>query len=128
MRLEDMPLIGTLYRGKGPRGTRFEGELYDLMNEVDTLYSTVRAVAADGREKEARELLEESYSKLKLKPALNRLRVFLRRVRKRMAAIHKDGEMTPEEKRLALDELTRRKNEAVKRYHREIRDYLGKEE
>ncbi len=126
IQLEDMPLIKSVYRGDRPRRTRYETEMYDLIREVDTLYSTVKAVYEDGRRDEAIAMEKAAEKELRARRWLHKVRRKLSGNRKRQQTIHKSRILTPVEKREKLDKLMEKRNAFIEEQYKKVQEYLKK--
>lgn len=113
--ISDWPVIKGFYQGDAPRSTRYQSQFYDMLQETEQLYRTVRAYRAEGRQEDAAELLADSRDKLRHRQALGFARQQLGAIRKRMDAVHRDPALSGAEKRQRLDDLQRRANDVAER-------------
>lgn len=114
-RVGDLPIAKVLYRGDEPRSTRHQAEFYDMMQEADQLYRTMRYYRQEGRVDAAEQLLEANRAKLRHRPALGLARQQLGALRKQMDAVYRNTEMTGDQKRERLNELQLRSNQVAER-------------
>ncbi|MFO7802527.1 MAG: LPD38 domain-containing protein, partial [Desulfovermiculus sp.] len=133
-RLDDMPIIKSFYRQGPSRHTKYVTEMYDTIKEVDQLMATVREYrrrqdldAAEGifakmknewgvkDEADFRQLLatKEAWAK--------EVRPFFRDINGAIRNIHRNKDLTPEQKRDRIDKLLRRKNNVAKRAYKAVR-------
>ncbi|HGM6086817.1 TPA: LPD38 domain-containing protein [Pseudomonas aeruginosa] len=114
-RIGDLPIAKVLYRGDEPRSTRYQAEFYDMMQEADQLYRTMRYYRQEGRVDAAEQLLDGNRAKLRHRPALGLARQQLGALRKQMDAVYRNTEMTGEQKRERLNDLQLRSNQVAER-------------
>lgn len=114
-RVGDLPIAKVLYRGDEPRSTRYQAEFYDMMQEADQLYRTMRYYRQEGRVDAAEQLLEANRAKLRHRPALGLARQQLGALRKQMDAVYRNTEMTGDQKRERLNDLQLRSNQVAER-------------
>ena len=114
-RVGDLPIAKVLYRGDEPRSTRYQAEFYDMMQEADQLYRTMRYYRQEGRVDAAEQLLDANRAKLRHRPALGLARQQLGALRKQMDAVYRNTEMTGDQKRERLNELQLRSNQVAER-------------
>ncbi|WP_020409796.1 LPD38 domain-containing protein [Hahella ganghwensis] len=110
-KLEDLPVIKALYRGKTNKSTQYTTDVYDRWNEVDQLYRTITAFRKEGRFEEAQELTKSNFEKLRYRKALGKARQRLGDIRKQMDLVRRNRIMSAEAKRKKLDQLTELRNE-----------------
>lgn len=114
-RIGDLPIAKVLYRGDEPRSTRYQAEFYDMMQEADQLYRTMRYYRQEGRVDAAEQLLDANRAKLRHRPALGLARQQLGALRKQMDAVYRNTEMTGDQKRERLNDLQLRSNQVAER-------------
>ena len=114
-RVGDLPIAKVLYRGDEPRSTRYQAEFYDMMQEADQLYRTMRYYRQEGRVDAAEQLLDANRAKLRHRPALGLARQQLGALRKQMDAVYRNTEMTGDQKRERLNDLQLRSNQVAER-------------
>lgn len=112
-RLDQMPVVRRFYSQEPPMHTKYETMFYDMMGEAKRLHGTLRELDKQGRsdladEKEADLMAGES------KP-LERANKNLQGINGDMRAVRRNPELTPEEKRQRLDQLTVERNDLLKR-------------
>ncbi len=113
-RLDDYPLIRSFYRQSPATSTVFETDLYKMRTEIEQVYKSVHALRKDDRDAEADALESKNEKLLDARKAITRGSKGLAALNKRRDEIYADREMTPKEKRTALDEVMREKNELAK--------------
>lgn len=114
-RASDLPVLKVLFQGDDVRSTQYQSEFYDMMQEADQLYRTVKTYQDEGRVEAAGELLEGNRDKLKHRPALGLARQQLGAVRRQMDAVYRDTAMDGAAKRRRLEELQARSNQIAER-------------
>lgn len=110
LRLDDYPLIKSFWRVDPAHATQFKNDLYDMYREVSELEHGIDQLAADGQRQDARAMMQENIDKLRQGGRLSAAADALRLLQKRMDRIYADPNMSSNEKRAKLDELTERGN------------------
>lgn len=113
MRTDDLPVVRRFYAQEPAKHTKYETMFYDMMGEAKRLHGTLRELDKQGRsdladEKEADLMAGES------KP-LERANKNLQGINGDMRAVRRNPDLTPEEKRQRLDQLTIERNDLLKR-------------
>lgn len=110
-RIDDMPVVRRFYSADPAKHTKYETMFYDMLGESERLHGTIRALDKQGRDDVA-----DDYAS---NPDAGDYRS-LQRAQRNMRAINRDmndvrvSGMTPAEKRIAIDELTKEKNALLK--------------
>ena len=124
--VRDVPVIGTVagsfYRGDSELDSRskYADDLYDALKEADAAYGTVNAYLNRGEVEKAEKLVNSKLDPLTVRPVLHEFREQasdLNTLQRQVLA----SDMTPTEKREALDEIARAKNKLMRQAH----PYLG---
>ena len=110
MRMDDVPLIKAFYRESPPRSTKFVTEFYELYREVDDIHRTIAAYEKQGLDERADALEEKNATKLDERKSLSREARRIADIRKEVEEIYRDREMSKDEKRKQIDELTAERN------------------
>lgn len=118
----DVPVLKVVYQGDTVRSTRYQGEFYDALNEVEQLHRTVKAYREDGQGDRAQSLSDANRDKLRHRHALGVARQQLGAIRKRMDAIYRDTGKGSEQKRKELDGLQHQANQVAERIAGRVKD------
>ena len=113
-RLDEYPLIRAFYRQSPAASTVFENDLYNLRTQIEETYKSVRALRKSEQEDEAEALAAKNEKLLDARKTITSAAKKLAGLNKQREAIYADREMTPKEKRTALDEILREKAEVAK--------------
>jgi len=114
LRIDDYAVIKRFKRAKPPRGSRYTREFYELMQEMERTYNTVRLYSQFSPER-AKELLAKERQVVRPLRMMQRANVALRALRKQMTRVHMSRTLTPEQKRKKIDELLVKRMEIYKR-------------
>jgi hypothetical protein len=123
-RPDEMPILKAFYRGgedSPAKNTRFVTEFYEIAGEIDELEATVNHLRKQGDKARAKEMVDEEPEKWKTRKMVGKSQVLMRNLNKKVKQVYESRTMTPEEKRNALDDLTRKKNELAKRTVERVR-------
>ena len=113
----EMPMIGRFVRSDVARNTKYGTQYYEARDEIASLYDTVRHYARTGDKDKARELVEDGKWKLSLRKALMAYDRRLSLLRKKAKATYLDENLTPDEKKQALDEISQRQTEYQRKFY-----------
>jgi len=113
-RLDQVPLIGSFYRQEPAFSTVYETDLYKMRAEVEQVYKSVRALQKDDKAAEADALIAKNEKLLEARKALEHGGKALGSLNKARDAIYADKEMTPKQKRAALEDLLRQRADVSK--------------
>jgi hypothetical protein len=94
-----------------PRTTKYADQLYTMLDEANAIFSTINRYREQGRTLDARALALEHRDQLAARTRLNRIATRVRAVNNQMQLVLYHPSMTPERKRVQIDELTAKKNE-----------------
>lgn len=121
-RLEDYPVVGSFYRGSGPRRTRYESELYEIMRTGDALYSSLKQMAQEGEDagKLQRELGPDDAAALAARKGLHAVTKEFAMLNKAMEKIKSSRNLSASEKKRELDNVQRRKNMLAQHTYKRI--------
>lgn len=115
-KLEEWPVVKSFYRGdEPPKNTKYLTEFYDLLKEVEQTYASIQEARKTGDRDRVRELRDENMELLRTRSMMEGSRDQLSAINRRMRRILYDKDMTGDEKREELDELTAKKNSVAKR-------------
>lgn len=110
LRIDDIPVVKRFVRADPQRNTRFLTEFYDLKNEVDKTASAVRELGKRGEMDDAEKYVEERAGDLAAAKVLDKAAKAMTKLRLSEQSIMRDRQMTPAEKRKAIDEITADRN------------------
>lgn len=127
MRIDDMPVVRSFLRAEPARSTKYLTEFYDLHEEVNEIYRTVRAYAREGNREEALALAESNKQKLAVRPALTNAASRNSDIRKAMEKVYRSRDLSPDEKRELIDELMARRNENTKEVMQSVDRFFREE-
>lgn len=117
-RPDDIPLVRTFYRADPARATVYESDLYKMREEVEQVFKSIHALrgpnSTDADEAKAQSMEDENADKLGMRKTILNATKHLQSANKDRDAIMADTIMTPDEKRKALDDLQREKNQIAK--------------
>lgn len=113
---QDIPGLSRFVRGDPDlvRRTRYTEDLYDLVKEADSLYRDFNRMEREGEFERLEKKYGESAKLMDSRPFLNDMRSTLREMNTAQRQIINDELMSPDEKRDALEEITREKNLLLK--------------
>jgi hypothetical protein len=114
LRADDLPVVKSFYRLDPARGTVYESDLYNMREEVDTIYRSVNALRKEGDDERADAKEADDIDKLAAREVITTATKRLAELNKRRNAIYADRDMTRAEKRQALDEIQVERNEVAK--------------
>lgn len=110
LRIDDIPVVKRFVRADPQRNTRFLTEFYELKNEVDKTASAVRELGKRGETDDAEEYIEERAGDLAAAKVLDKAARAMTNLRLSEQSIMRDRQMTPTQKRKAIDEITTDRN------------------
>lgn len=128
MRIDRMPVVGSFVRSVPASRTQYQTDLYDLFNKTRQIQRTIDTYVEDGDFEKAQELYEKSSSELFALPDMKRATQDLGEIRKEITQIYESRDMTPEEKRDAIDELIALRNEITRSQMKDINEFIDRED
>ncbi|HKJ86952.1 MAG TPA: hypothetical protein VKA48_00340, partial [Gammaproteobacteria bacterium] len=112
MALENMPVVGALYRGSGPnRNTRFETEFYDLFREADKAMNTAREFRDRNDPRTTRSIISRHRNEVMAYEFMQDTYSQVRDMNQEITKAYRSKEMGPEEKRRYIEHLNQQKNQ-----------------
>ena len=105
----------SVHQSGEPRTTKYTDELYDFMDQADKAYKEITKLEADHRDKKAREFVQDHRKILSLRSTLNDLGKQMRELTKQQYGVMDSTTMTADEKKAALDRITKAKNDVARR-------------
>ncbi|MBT3043347.1 MAG: hypothetical protein KME67_10835 [Candidatus Thiodiazotropha sp. (ex Codakia orbicularis)] len=118
MRLDDYPVIKRFYVGSPAKRTKYETMFYDMLREATELRRTMRHMDKVVRPDIADEI--EQSRAIKEYPQLNRMNKELQGIHREIKQIYNSDEIGPEQKRIAIDRLTRERNKVLEMTVRDV--------
>ena len=113
LRMDDLPLVRSFYRMDPARATVFESDLYDMREDVEAIYRSIRSSMRDNPE-EAKRLLEEEKAKIAVRGIVVGAARQMAALNRERDMIYADRTMDPDEKRRRVDALQQQKNAIAK--------------
>ncbi|MDX8382828.1 MAG: LPD38 domain-containing protein, partial [Ghiorsea sp.] len=118
-RLEEYPVIKAFMEQTPKRHTKFAGEFYERMQELNKTFGQIKRYREDGNRSAAKETLDENRDGLKYRKLLNRESRKIGKLNKQAEKVYKSRTLTGKEKEYKLSQINKHKNniyrEAVKR-------------
>lgn len=113
-RATDIPVVGRFYKGSAPGQTRYTEVFYDMLDEAETAAGAVRELRRQGRMAEANDVALKNADVLRARLTLARQARMLTEINKRVRLVYYSTDMTPDQKRAKLDELSRMKDGIIR--------------
>lgn len=111
-RLDQFPVVRRFYAEDPPQHTKYEQQFYDMLGESERLIGTMKSLYKDGRRDLADEIRDgqqwKNYGRLEGTSKVLQL------ISLKMRQVRRDESLSPEAKREALDEWTRKRNDVLK--------------
>lgn len=99
-------------------------DFYQLLDEANQVYSTIRQYQKEGRMGDAQEMLEENRNKLAGRKTMTNAQKQFRQIRNEMELIQRDRNLNSDEKRERIDRLLSKRNnfaaKLIKRFGTEL--------
>jgi hypothetical protein len=111
-RADELPVVRRFYSQEPAKHTKYETEFYDLLTEAKRLRGTMRELDDMGLRQYA-DTKEQSPLAGEAKP-LEKAAKNLGTINNEMQAVRRDDTLSPTEKRIRLDQLTRERNALLK--------------
>lgn len=111
----DLPVFGRFVRDPNPRSTKYSDQLYAMLEEANTLHSTINRYRREGQLQTAADLLEENRGKLAVRGRLNAIALQVRNVNNQIRLTQLSRSLSADEKKARIDALLERKNELTAR-------------
>lgn len=110
----DAPIVKRFLRDPNPRYTKYADQLYDMADEANALFTTIRRFRDQGLTERAQEMAIENRDKLGVRRHLNKMIAEIRKINNAQRTVMYSSDLTPEEKQEKLADLTRRKNDIMR--------------
>jgi len=112
-RLDQYPVLRRFYRQE-PGRTKYETKFWEFYDEVAQLHNTANKMASEARPELYAEMSKKEAERVY--QAVEDARQQLLAISGQMEMIYRDTDMSPDEKRKVLDELSSQKNEFLKQF------------
>jgi hypothetical protein len=113
----EIPMVGRFWRSDVPRHTKFGTKYYEIRNDIQEIYKTVQHYAKEGNMEDARELAQENKWKLKFRKAVSSIDDRLGLLRKKSQKVYQSKNLSPKEKKRALDEISKRQTTLQRKFY-----------
>ena len=125
IRADQIPALKSIYQGSAPaKSSQAMTDFYQLLDEANQVYSTIRQYQKEGRMGDAQEMLEENRNKLAGRKTLTNAQKQFRQIRNEMELIQRDRNLNSDEKRERIDRLLSKRNnfaaKLIKRFGTEL--------
>ncbi|HDL7339045.1 TPA: hypothetical protein PXN07_004383 [Yersinia enterocolitica] len=127
MRLDEMPVIKSFFRGSDPaKSTQFTEDFYRMMTEANQINSTINSFRKQGRGDDANELIEENRGKLSQRQGLTETQKQVKALNAQIEMMRRDRILTAEQKREKIDRLMATRNKLVQQAVERVNGYFVK--
>lgn len=125
IRADQIPVLKSIYQGSAPaKSSQAMTDFYQLLDEANQVYSTIRQYQKEGRMGDAQEMLEENRNKLAGRKTMTNAQKQFRQIRNEMELIQRDRNLNSDEKRERIDRLLSKRNnfaaKLIKRFGTEL--------
>lgn len=126
MRLDEMPVIKSFFRGSDPaKSTQFTEDFYRMMAEANQINSTINSFRKQGRGDDANELIEENRGKLSQRQGLTATQKQVKALNAQIEMMRRDRILTADQKREKIDRLMATRNKLVQQAVERVNGYFG---
>ncbi|ATM86127.1 LPD38 domain-containing protein [Yersinia frederiksenii] len=127
MRLDEMPVIKSFFRGSDPaKSTQFTEDFYRMMTEANQINSTINSFHKQGRGDDANELIEENRGKLSQRQGLTATQKQVKALNAQIEMMRRDRILTADQKREKIDRLMATRNKLVQQAVERVNPYFNK--
>ncbi len=127
MRLDEMPVIKSFFRGSDPaKSTQFTEDFYRMMTEANQINSTINSFRKQGRGDDANELIEENRGKLSQRQGLTATQKQVKALNAQIEMMRRDRILTADQKREKIDRLMANRNKLVQQAVERVNPYFNK--
>ncbi|HDL7321572.1 TPA: hypothetical protein PXN16_004057 [Yersinia enterocolitica] len=127
MRLDEMPVIKSFFRGSDPaKSTQFTEDFYRMMTEANQINSTINSFRKQGRGDDANELIEENRGKLSQRQGLTATQKQVKALNAQIEMMRRDRILTADQKRGKIDRLMATRNKLVQQAVERVNPYFNK--
>lgn len=125
MRLDEMPVIKSFFRGSDPaKSTQFTEDFYRMMTEANQINSTINSFRKQGRGDDASELIEENRGKLSQRQGLTATQKQVKALNAQIEMMRRDRILTADQKREKIDRLMATRNKLVQQAVERVNGYF----
>ncbi|MHA3353170.1 LPD38 domain-containing protein [Yersinia enterocolitica] len=125
MRLDEMPVIKSFFRGSDPaKSTQFTEDFYRMMTEANQINSTINSFRKQGRGDDASELIEENRGKLSQRQGLTATQKQVKALNAQIEMMRRDRILTADQKREKIDRLMATRNKLVQQAVERVNPYF----
>ncbi|WP_145576573.1 LPD38 domain-containing protein [Yersinia mollaretii] len=126
MRLDEMPVIKSFFRGSDPaKSTQFTEDFYRMMTEANQINSTINSFRKQGRGDDASELIEENRGKLSQRQGLTATQKQVKALNAQIEMMRRDRILTADQKREKIDRLMATRNKLVQQTVERVNPYFN---
>ncbi|HHH0788485.1 TPA: LPD38 domain-containing protein [Yersinia enterocolitica] len=127
MRLDEMPVVKSFFRGSDPaKSTQFTEDFYRMMTEANQINSTINSFRKQGRGDDASELIEENRGKLSQRQGLTATQKQVKALNAQIEMMRRDRILTADQKREKIDRLMATRNKLVQQAVERVNPYFNK--
>ncbi|EKN3595741.1 TPA: LPD38 domain-containing protein [Yersinia enterocolitica] len=127
MRLDELPVIKSFFRGSDPaKSTQFTEDFYRMMTEANQINSTINSFRKQGRGDDANELIEENRGKLSQRQGLTATQKQVKALNAQIEMMRRDRILTADQKREKIDRLMATRNKLVQQAVERVNPYFNK--
>ncbi|WP_314190080.1 LPD38 domain-containing protein, partial [Yersinia massiliensis] len=127
MRLDEMPVIKSFFRGSDPaKSTQFTEDFYRMMTEANQINSTINSFRKQGRGDDANELIEDNRGKLSQRQGLTATQKQVKALNAQIEMMRRDRILTADQKREKIDRLMATRNKLVQQAVERVNPYFNK--
>lgn len=125
-RIDDYPMLGRFVKeARAQRNTKYSTRFYKAVRELDQLIGTINFYKRTGNMKKAREIMAKNRDELRYRTRLSRIRKSLGDINAKIRRVYQ-SDISPQDKRERLDNLTERRNNKTKKAYEIIMESRGK--
>ncbi|HEO0717136.1 TPA: hypothetical protein U5E38_001682 [Yersinia enterocolitica] len=125
MRLDELPVIKSFFRGSDPaKSTQFTEDFYRMMTEANQINSTINSFRKQGRGDDANELIEENRGKLSQRQGLTATQKQVKALNAQIEMMRRDRILTADQKREKIDRLMATRNKLVQQTVERVNPYF----
>ncbi len=110
----DLPVLRRFMRDPNPRTTKYASALYEMLDEANETFRTVKVYRERGELEKAAKFLEENRGKIMVRGRLNALALQVRNINNQINRLQ-FSTLPPDEKKTRMDALQQKKNEVTAR-------------
>jgi hypothetical protein len=111
----DAPVVRRFLQDPNPRNTKYAGQLYEMLDQSNAIFSTINRYREQGRVAEAAEMLNENRGKLAVRARLTTIATQVKNINNQIRLAMYSTKLSAEEKRDRIGELQAKKNAVTAR-------------